>query len=146
MQETARPCTLLLVRALTIAALILCAAALAVAQAGAARPPSVLEVIHYVRGCHVFSKNHQPAISVRLRKGDRIQLVDHDVMDFDIVQTAGPKVTLSDPRIRRSETRLLAFRKTGLYRFVATNVQTSEELAMQTLGPDNTLRITVRVG
>ena len=90
-------------------------------------------------------KNEKPTISIRLRKGDRIQILDHDVMDFDLIQTTGPRVSLGDPRLRRSETRLLVFRKPGLYRFEARNVQTSEELGMQTLGPDNILRITVRI-
>ncbi|MGH3084809.1 MAG: hypothetical protein ACRDNP_12300 [Gaiellaceae bacterium] len=120
-------------------------AALAIVQAGAARPPTVLELKHFFRGCHVFAKNEKPAVNLRLRKGDRIQLVDHDPMDFDIVQTAGPRVPLADPRLRRSEVRLLVFRKAGLYRFEAANVQTSEELGLQTLGPDNTLKIVVRV-
>jgi hypothetical protein len=121
------------------------AAALPMGQAGATRVPTVLEIKHFVRGCHVFSTNVKPAVSLRLRKGDRIRLVDHDVMDFDVTQTAGPRVALADPRLRRSEVRLLAFRKAGLYRFEAKNVQTSEELGIQTLGPDNTLRIVVRV-
>jgi hypothetical protein len=121
------------------------AAVLVVGQAGAARSPTVLEIKHFFRGCHVFSKNEQPAVNLRLRKGDRIRLVDHDVMDFDVTQTAGPRVPLADPRLRRSEIRLLAFRKAGLYRFEGRNVQTSEELGLQTLGPDNTLRIVVRV-
>lgn len=105
----------------------------------------MLEVKHFFRGCHVFSTNEKPAVNLRLSKGDRIQLVDHDPMDFDIAQTAGPRIPLGDPRLRRSETRLLVFRKRGLYRFEARNVQTSEELGLQTLGPDNTLKIVVRV-
>jgi hypothetical protein len=121
------------------------AAALVVGQADAARSPTVLEIKHFFRGCHVFSKNEQPTLNLRLRKGDRIRLIDHDVMDFDVTQTAGPRVPFGDPRVRRSEVRLLAFRKAGLYRFEARNVQTSEELGLQTLGPDHTLRITVRV-
>jgi hypothetical protein len=124
---------------------MLCAAGLAVGQAGAARPPTVLEIKHFVRGCHVFVTNEKAGITLRLRKGDRIRLVDHDVMNFDITQTAGPRIPLGDPRLRRSEARVLAFRKAGLYRFEAKNVETSEELGMQTLGPDNTLRIVVRV-
>jgi hypothetical protein len=128
---------------LTLAAL--CAVGLAVGQAGGARPPAVYEIKHFFRSCHVFVKNEKPAISLRLRKGDRIQLLDHDVMDFDLTQTAGPRVSLGDPRLRRSEMRLIVFRKAGLYRFEGTNVQTSEELGLQTLGPDNRLRITVRV-
>jgi hypothetical protein len=128
-----------------IGSLAACVTALAVVQAGAARPPTVYEIKHFFRGCHVFVKNEKPTISLRLRKGDRIQLLDHDVMDFDVAQTAGPRVPLADPRLRRSETRLLVFRKPGLYRFEARNVQTSEELGLQTLGPDHTLKITVRV-
>jgi hypothetical protein len=126
-------------------AVAFCLAALVVGQAGAARPPTVLEIKHFFRGCHVFKKNELPAISAKLRRGDRIRLVDHDVMDFDLTQTAGPRVALGDPRLRRSETRLIVFRKAGLYRFEGKNVQTSEELGLQTLGPDNTLRIAVRV-
>ena len=132
-------------RAATLAVATLCAVAVAVGQAGASRPPTVLEIKHFFRGCHVFVKNEKPTIGLRLVKGDRIKLINHDVMDFDFTQTAGPRVTLGDPRIRRSETRLLTFRKAGVYRFQGTNVQTSEEVGVQTLGPDNTLRITVRV-
>ena len=128
-----------------VGALAACVAALAVVQAGAARPPTVYEIKHFFRGCHVFVKNEKPTISLRLRKGDRIQLLDHDVMDFDLTQTAGPRVSLGDPRLRRSEVRLIVFRKAGLYRFEGKNVQTSEELGLQTLGSDNVLRITVRI-
>ena len=126
--------------------LAVCSALLPVAgQARPVRATTVLEIEHFFRGCHVFVTNEKPTISLRLRRGDRVQLLDHDVMDFDLKQTAGLRVPLGDPRLRRSETRLLVFRRAGLYRFVGKNVQTSEELGMQTLGPDNTLRITVRV-
>lgn len=126
-------------------ALALLVGAFAVGQASASRPPTVLEIKHFFRGCHVFSKNDQPTISVKLRRGDRVQIVDHDVMDFDVTQLAGPRVAVGDPRLRRSDVRMLVFRRAGLYRFEARNVQTSEELGLQTLGPDHTLRITVRV-
>ena len=126
-------------------ALTLSIVALAAGQAGAARPPTVLEIKHYFRGCHVFVKNELPTMNVTLRRGDRIKLIDHDVMDFDVTQIAGPRVSVGDPRLLRSAVRMLVFRKVGTYRFEGTNVQTSEELGLQTLGPDNTLRITVRV-
>jgi hypothetical protein len=129
----------------SIVTLAICGAALAFGQAGAAPRPTVLEIKHFFRGCHVFTASEKPVLSVRLRKGDRIRLIDHDVMDFDVTQTAGPRVPISDSRLRRSEVRLLAFRRAGLYRFEAKNIQTSEELGLQTLGPDNTLRIVVRV-
>jgi hypothetical protein len=130
--------------AVTVAA-ALAAAALAAGQATAAKPPKVVEIMHFVRGCHVFMTNEKPTLTLKLKKGDRIKLVDHDVMDFDVAQTAGPRVPIADPRLRRSELRLLVFRKAGVYRFQATNVQTSAEVGVQTLGPDNTLRLIVRV-
>ena len=133
------------VRIVVLAAAALCAAALAVGPAGAARPATVLEIKHYVRGCHIFASNDKPTVSLRLRKGDRVRLIDHDVMDFDFAQTAGPAVKLGDPRLRRSETRLLLFRKSGVYRFEGMNVESSEEMGVQTLGPDNVLRVTIRV-
>jgi hypothetical protein len=136
--------TLLGMRRVIIALAALVAGLVAV-QVGAARPATVLEIKHHFRGCHVFSTNDLPAITARLRKGDRIKLVDHDPMDFEITQTAGPRIPLADPQLRRSEVRLLVFRKVGLYRFRATNVQSSEELGLQTLGPDNTLTIVIRV-
>ena len=34
-------------------------------------------------------------------------------------------------------------RKAGTYKLVATNVQTSEERNLETLGPDNTLTLTI---
>ena len=132
-------------RTLALAVTALSAAVLAVGQAGAARPRTVLEIEHFFRGCHVFTMTETPTVVVRLQKGDRIRLVNHDVMDFDLTQTAGPPVQLGDPRLRRSETRMLVFRKSGVYRFEGKNVQTPEEVGVQTLGPDNTLKLTVRV-
>ena len=132
-------------RAATLAVAALCAAALAVGQAGASRPPTVLEIKHFFRGCHVFTKTETPTMTARLRRGDRIRLLDHDPMDFDLTQTAGPPVALGDLRLRRSEARMLVFRRAGVYRFEGRNVQTSEELGLKTLGPDNTLKLIVRV-
>ena len=37
------------------------------------------------------------------------------------------------------------FRKAGVYRLTAKNVQSSAEVGLQTLGPDNTLTLTVVV-
>ena len=66
-------------------------------------------------------------------------------MDFDFVQTAGPKLVLGDPRTVRGSARTIVFRKAGVYRLTAKNVQTSQEAGLQTLGPDNTLTLTVVV-
>jgi hypothetical protein len=39
----------------------------------------------------------------------------------------------------------ITFAKRGLYKLKAVNVQSSEEMNLQTLGPDNALVLTVRV-
>ena len=66
-------------------------------------------------------------------------------MDFDLTQTAGPKLALGGSRLYTGTTRTLVFRKAGLYKLVAKNVQTSDEIGLETLGEDNSLRLIVRV-
>ncbi|MBM2822391.1 MAG: hypothetical protein HW413_1137 [Thermoleophilia bacterium] len=66
-------------------------------------------------------------------------------MDFELRQTAGPKLALGGSRLYTGTTRTLVFRKAGLYKLVAKNVQTSDEIGLETLGEDNFLRLTVRV-
>jgi len=41
--------------------------------------------------------------------------------------------------------RTLVFAKRGLYKLQATNVESSEQMGMTTLGPDNVLVLTVQV-
>jgi hypothetical protein len=66
-------------------------------------------------------------------------------MDFDYVQRAGPKLALGNRRTFAGDTRVIVFRKPGTYRLQATNVQTPEERGLVTLGPANTLSLTVVV-
>jgi hypothetical protein len=66
-------------------------------------------------------------------------------MSFNFVQLAGPKVALGNPLSQPGTVRTIVFAKKGVYKFKATNVQTSAEQGLQTLGPDNVLRLTVRV-
>jgi len=101
-----------------------------------------------VRGCHVWalrSKQLGPAARVRLKPGTKVKLRVNCPMDFDLVQVAGPKLSLGGRRFYTGSTRVIVFKKAGLYKLVATNVQTSEEVGLQTLGPDNGLRLTIRV-
>ena len=45
-------------------------------------------------------------------------------MDFDFAQTKGPRLALGDPRTYAGSARTIVFRKAGVYRLTATNVQT----------------------
>lgn len=62
-------------------------------------------------------------------------------MDFELRQTAGPKLALGGSRLYTGTTRTIVFRKAGLYRLVAKNVQTSDEIGLETLGEDNLLKL-----
>jgi hypothetical protein len=58
---------------------------------------------------------------------------------------ASAKLTLGSPRTFAGESRVLVFRKAGVYRLTATNVQTPEERGLVTLGQATTLTLTVFV-
>ena len=133
-------------RVLLLAALALLVVA---PSAGATRGPTIaLSIIHVVRGCHVWtlgSKDVGAAPVIRTRPGARIKLRVSCPMSFDLKQTAGPKLVLGSPRFAAGSTRTIVFAKAGVYKLVAKNVETSEEMGLQTLGADNVLRLTVRV-
>lgn len=77
----------------------------------------VLTIIHTVSGCDVC----------------------------EIVQVRGPRIALGDPVVYTGTQRSIRFAKKGVYVFRGTNLQSSQQMGLQTLGPDNSLTLTVRV-
>ena len=130
---------------LTLAGLTLAGAS--VGTAAAASPTFRMSIVHYFRGCHVWrtSKQLGPAATITVQRGTRIEIRLNCPMDFDFAQTAGPKLNLGNRRTLTGQSRVIAFAKPGLYKLTAKNVQTSDEVNLETLGPDNTLSLTVRV-
>ncbi len=123
-------------------------AVLPIGGAAAASPTFRMSIIHYVSGCHVWgigTKTFGPNTKVTLKRGTQLVIRPTCPMDFDFVQTAGPKLVLGDSRTVRGTARTIAFKKAGVYKLTAKNVQTSEQVGLQTLGPDNTLTLTVVV-
>jgi hypothetical protein len=119
-----------------------------VGGAMAASPTLRMDIVHVVRGCHVWSTakgQAGPAAKVTLKPGTRLQIRVSCPMDFDFRQIAGPKLFLGDPRTHTGTVRTIVFKKAGVYRLTATNVQSSTEMGLQTLDADNTLRLTVVV-
>lgn len=111
-------------------------------------PTIAMSIVHVVRGCHVWvlgSKQVGPTTKITMKRGTRLKLRVSCPMDFDIVQTRGPRLALGRSRFVAGTTRIVVFRKAGVYRLVARNVQSSEEMGLQTLGEDNVLRLVVRV-
>lgn len=113
----------------------------------AASPTFRMSIVHYVRGCHVWktSSVKGPSTSVTVKRGTRVEIRLSCPMDFAFRQRAGPRLVLGNPRSTAGTTRAFVFRKSGRYVFEATNLQSSDELGLETLGEDNTLTLTVRV-
>lgn len=128
----------------------LCGLALVVVPLGtaaAASPTFRLSILHTVQGCHVWmtTKALGPSTKVTVKRGTRLEIKALCPMDFDLKQTAGPRLGLGSSRLLRGTSRTIAFPRKGVYRLTARNVQTPEEVGLQTLGPTNLLTLTVVV-
>lgn len=106
-----------------------------------------LAIVHTVHGCHIWqtARNAGPATSLKLKRGGTITLRVSCPMDFRLTQLRGPRLALGDPVAHTGTQRTIAFPRAGVYVISATNLQTSAEVGLQTLGPDNALRLTVTV-
>ena len=131
--------------------MIVLAAALALvlpSGVGAVSPTVRLTIMHLDQNCHVWRNAKAvlgPSTKITVKPGTRLVVRSDCPMDFDLAQTKGPTLTLGDPRLYAGQSRTITFRKAGTYRLTAKNVQTPEERGLQTLGPANTLSLTVVV-
>ncbi|HXY16783.1 MAG TPA: hypothetical protein VEH55_00165 [Gaiellaceae bacterium] len=126
-------------------------AAVAVGTGGAAAASSTvrLTIVHVVQGCHVWGDVDGnplgPSRTVKIKRGATLAIRINCPMSFDFVQLAGPKLALGASLTQPGTVRTLVFAKRGVYKLQAKNVESSEQMGMPTLGPDNTLLLTVRV-
>ena len=131
--------------------LAVASATVAVATGGAAAASSTvrLTIVHVVEGCHVWGDvNGQPlgpSRTLKVKRGTAVSIRINCPMSFDFVQLAGPKLALGASLTHAGTVRTVVFAKRGVYKLQATNVESSEQMGMTTLGPDNTLVLTVRV-
>jgi hypothetical protein len=109
----------------------------------------VLSIVHVMNGCHVWATaDGRPLGATKtlvVKPGTSVQIEIMCPMDFDVAQVAGPKILLGPTRWHTGTRATLVFKKRGVYRFVATNVQTPEERGLETLGPTNHPQLIVRV-
>jgi hypothetical protein len=118
------------------------------AGAAAVSPTVRLAIAHVAQNCHVWrtsTKKLGASTKIKVTRGTRLIIRADCPMDFDFVQTRGPRLALGDPRTLAGTARVIVFRKPGLYRLTATNVQTPEERGLVTLGEPNALTLTVLV-
>lgn len=114
----------------------------------AASPTLRAAIVHTLRGCHVWSiagKPPAPDAAVMVKRGMRLAIRVSCPMDFEVVKVRGPALALGPARFYAGTTRTIVFRKPGTYRLRARNVQSSEQVGLQTLGPDNVPTLTVVV-
>lgn len=83
-------------------------------------------------------------MSVTMQRGGRLQLIDQDIDPHGLVQLAGPKVAIRG-HMMMGQKQLITFDQPGLYRFKTKVVEMGMTMNVKTVGPDNTLRLTVSV-
>jgi hypothetical protein len=105
---------------------------------------AVLSIVHVVQVWHT-TRNVGPATAVQLRHGGKLVVRDSCPMDFTLAQLAGPPVALGDPTFHSGTQRTFTFAKKGRYVLQATETMSSAAMGLQTLGPDNVLRLVVTV-
>ena len=122
--------------------------ALAAAPAALASPTLRLTIVHALRGCHVWgsadSQPFGPTKTLTVTRGTKLEIRVSCPMPFAVVQTSGPALALASPW-QTGTAHTLVFAKKGLYRLQATNLVSSTDAGLQTLGPDNVLVLSVRV-
>ena len=105
-----------------------------------------LTIQHVQKGCHVWSNGSQRAASMRLnlRQGAHLLLLDQDIDPHGLVQIAGPKVSFRG-HMMMGQSQTISLAKAGLYRFKTKVIEMGPMMEVKTIGPDNTLRLTISV-
>lgn len=105
-----------------------------------------LAIQHVLKGCHVWSDGRRQAasMSVRMQRGERLQIIDQDIDPHGLVQVAGPKIAIHG-HMMMGQKQTIDFVQPGLYRFRTKVIEMGMSMNVRTIGPDNTLRLTVSV-
>jgi plastocyanin len=125
-------------------------AAVAVSGIASAAPASRASVVirHQTHGCHAWSVNggaYKATQAITLRGGATLSVTNNDVMPHTLVQTSGPAVVIPNAKMgHMSATTKVVFSHAGTYRFT-TKPGEDYMSGVKTTGPDNVLRLTVKV-
>jgi hypothetical protein len=133
------------------------------APAVASVPVPFLTIVHQTRGCHAWSLDHganRVSETIRLAPGGSIVVTNDDVMPHLLVKTGGPAVAYKrvsagapmrllrvyppEMLARMGASSSITFPRPGVYRFT-TKPGDAQMPDLPTVGPDNVLRLTVRV-
>jgi hypothetical protein len=107
-----------------------------------------LIIQHQTRGCHAWSLNGLPFAArqmARLEHGNGITVTNNDVMPQKLAQTSGAPVKIAGAAMNHPGAQAtLVFPLAGRYTFT-TKAGEDYTSGIETIGPDNTLRLTVVV-
>lgn len=111
---------------------------------------TTITISHHTKGCHVWSVASgplRPNLSVVVKAGSAIKIVNNDVMPQRLIQTSGPKLRLIHAAMNKmASTTTVKLTRKGVYRFTTKFGEDYRWAAsMKTIGEDNVLHLTVRV-
>lgn len=107
-----------------------------------------LTIQHVQRGCHVWSngKTMGPSMRLHMRPGQKLSIMDNDVDPHQMMELAGPMHMRMGGPMMMSHGMTLSFMKKGVYRFGTKTVEMpGGGMDVKTIGPDNHLRLVVKV-
>jgi hypothetical protein len=81
---------------------------------------------------------------LNLERGARLQIVDQDIDPHGLVQVGGPKLAFIG-HMMMGERQTITFKQPGVYRLKNKVIEMGSMPEVKTIGPDNSLRLTVTV-
>ena len=105
-----------------------------------------ITIQHVQKGCHVLSNGSRQAASMtlNLKSGASLQLRSMDIDPQGLVQLSGPKLNIKG-HMMMGQQQTITFKQPGVYRLKNKVIEMGTMMNVKTIGPDNTLRLTVSV-
>jgi len=108
-----------------------------------------LTIQHVLRGCHTWSNGtmQSPTMRLTLRPGGTLSILDQDIDAHQMMMVSGPtRLHLGGPMMMNHQV-VVSFPRKGVYRLQTKTVEMPGGMGVEaeTVGPDNTLRLIVKV-
>ncbi len=117
-------------------------------MASASLATQKLTIQHVQNGCHVWSDGQTTGAMMRLhlKPGQKLSILDQDVDAHQMMELAGPMQLRMGGPMMTSHGMTVAFMKKGVYRLGTKTVEMKDGgMDVETVGPDNNLRLVVTV-
>jgi plastocyanin len=127
------------------------ASAIPTGSATSAAKGVTVTIMHQTRGCHAWAvsgRQNSASLKMHVTAGSMIRFVDNDVMSHKLIKTSGPAVHFRGNRVMNHMGASVSatFTKAGTYKFVTKAGEDYPGVHVKTIGEDNVLRLTVKVG